>query len=256
MLRFASLGSGSAGNALVVQAGATTVLVDCGFSVTETGARLARLGLDLDDLNAILVTHEHDDHIGGAARLARRCGIPVWLTHGTLRAAPAGFSEGVNVCLVDSHNPFAVDDLAIEPYPVPHDAREPVQYVFGDGARRLGLLTDAGSLTAHMVRTLSGLDAFVLECNHDRALLEAGPYPPRLKQRIAGDFGHLANDAAAQLLGAVDCSRLQHVVAAHLSEKNNTPELARTALAGALGCAADWIGVADQEEGFGWRELA
>ena len=256
MLRFASLGSGSAGNALVVQAASTTVLVDCGFSVAETGARLARLGLAPEDLQAILLTHEHDDHIGGAARLARRCGIPVWLTHGTLRGARAGFGEGVDVRIVDSHTPFAVDDIAVEPYPVPHDAREPVQYVFGDGARRLGLLTDAGSVTAHMVRTLSGLDAFVLECNHDRTLLADGTYPPRLKQRIAGDFGHLANDAAAQLLGAVDCSRLQHVVAAHLSEKNNTPGLARAALAGALGCEQDWIGVADQDEGFGWRELA
>ena len=138
--------------------------------------------------------------------------------------------------IFDCHQRFAVGAIEIEPYTVPHDAREPAQFVFSDGAARLGLLTDAGSLTAHMQAVLSGLDALVLECNHDLDMLWNGNYPQRLKQRIAGNFGHLDNATAARLLAAVDCSRLKHVIAAHLSEQNNTPELARAALAGALNC--------------------
>ncbi len=146
-------------------------------------------------------------------------------------------------------------DIEIEPYTVPHDAREPAQFVFGDGACRLGLLTDAGSLTAHMQEVLSGLDALVLECNHDLDLLWGGGYPQRLKERIAGKFGHLDNATAAQLLKSIDCSRLTHLVAAHLSKQNNTPELARAALSQALGCEREWIGVATQDEGFDWRDV-
>jgi phosphoribosyl 1,2-cyclic phosphodiesterase len=138
---------------------------------------------------------------------------------------------------------------------VPHDAREPVQYVFSDGDRRLGVLTDTGCVTPHIERCLDGCDALVLECNHDSEMLRRGAYPPQLKTRIAGRLGHLDNAAAAALLATLDRRRLQHVVAAHLSEQNNCPELARAALAGALGCGSEWIGVADQETGFGWREL-
>ncbi len=255
-MRFASLGSGSAGNALLVEAGSTRLLIDCGFSATEAASRLQRIGVEPGSLTAILVTHEHDDHAGGVARLSRRYQVPVWMTAGTLRALDGAFSKLETLQTFDSHVPFAIGDIQITPYPVPHDAREPAQFVFGDGARRLGLLTDAGSLTAHMVRTLSGLDAFVLECNHDRALLENGPYPASLKARVGGRFGHLANETAAQLLAAIDRGRLQHVIAAHLSRQNNRPELATAALAPVLGCSEDEITVADQHTGFGWRELS
>ncbi len=155
----------------------------------------------------------------------------------------------------DSHDAFAIDALEIVPIPVPHDAREPVQYVVGDGARRLGVLTDLGVSTAHVEASLSGCDALVLECNHDRDLLENGDYPFPLKQRISGRLGHLDNEAAAQILARIDTSRLVHVVAAHLSQQNNTPEFARTALAASLGCSLDWIGIADQATGFDWREM-
>ncbi len=138
---------------------------------------------------------------------------------------------------------------------MPHDAREPVQFVLSDGAVRLGVLTDTGVPTPHIVESLSGVDALVLECNHDLDLLMNGPYPAQLKRRIAGRLGHLSNEASAELVRAMDCSRLQHVIAAHLSEKNNTPEMARAALAGALGCAPDWVAIATQEEGFAWREI-
>ncbi|MFO1364564.1 MAG: MBL fold metallo-hydrolase [Burkholderiales bacterium] len=254
-MRFASLGSGSDGNALVVEAGATRVLVDCGFGVDETERRLARLGLAPAALAGILVTHEHGDHADGAGAFARRHGLGVWMTHGTLRATADAGASGAGVTVFASDEPFALGDIEVSPFPVPHDAREPVQFVLGDGARRLGVLTDLGASTRHVEAMLSRCDALVLECNHDERMLADGRYPGWLKARIAGPFGHLANAAAAALLAALDCSRLRHVIAAHLSAANNRPELARAALAGALGCDESWIGIADQARGFDWREL-
>lgn len=255
-MRFASLGSGSQGNALVVESGATRILLDCGFGLAETVARLGRLGLAPADLSAIVVTHEHDDHIGGVARLARRHGLPVWLTHGTLTGFEALFS-GVNaVHIISGYGAFSVGDLQVEPYPVPHDAREPAQFVFGDGARRLGVLTDTGCSTPHIESVLSRCQALVLECNHDLGMLEASSYPPRLRSRIAGRYGHLDNAAAADLLSRLDNSSLQHLVAAHLSQENNRPDLARQALADVMGCAAEWVAVADQSDGLDWRQIA
>lgn len=256
-MRFASLASGSRGNCLVAEAGATRVLVDCGLSPRETERRLARLGLAPAELSAILVTHEHDDHVGHAYPFAARHALPVYLTHGTRRAQEdaGAATDGVELRLIEGRAPFAVGDVRVEPFTVPHDAREPVQFVLGDGARRLGVLTDLGTSTAHVETVLSGCDALVLETNHDLDLLWGGDYPKWLKERIGGPFGHLDNAAAGRLLAALERSRLKHVVAAHLSQQNNTAALARAALAQALGCEADWVGVATQDEGFGWRDL-
>lgn len=254
-MRFASLGSGSEGNGLLVEVDGTRVLADCGFSLGDTVVRLARLGVEPRSIDAILITHEHDDHVGGAARLARKFGIPVWLTHGTLRATDGQFNDVARIEIFDCHGRFAIGAIEVQPYTVPHDAREPSQFVFSDGDVRLGLLTDAGSLTAHMQQVLGGLDALVLECNHDLDLLWNGAYPHSLKQRIAGRFGHLDNAAAACLLASIDCRRLVHLIAAHLSRQNNTPELASAALAQALDCEQHWIGVATQSEGFSWRQV-
>jgi phosphoribosyl 1,2-cyclic phosphodiesterase len=254
-MRFASLGSGSEGNGLVVEAGGTRVMIDCGFGIRDTASRLARLGLEPDSLAAILVTHEHSDHVGGVPAFASRHRIPVWATFGTM-AAVAGRFDGVDrVFGFDSHDAFAIGALTISPIRVPHDAREPVQFVVGDGASRLGVLTDIGASTPYVEASLSGCDALVLECNHDLDLLARSSYPYPLKQRIAGPFGHLHNEAAAELLARIDTSKLRHIVAAHLSQQNNTPAMARAALAGALGCAEDWIGIADQAAGFDWREI-
>lgn len=255
-MRFASLGSGSEGNGLIVESGATRILVDCGFNVSETVARLERLGLVPSSLAAILVTHEHDDHACGVARFARRYDLPVYLTYGTLVALGAARATMPCIRLIDSHSPFAIGDLEVHPYPVPHDAREPCQFVFSDGDRRLGLLTDTGISTPHIERMLSGIEALVLECNHDLDLLMNGPYPPSLKRRIASRYGHLDNGTSARLLAGIDCTRLQHVIAAHLSAQNNTPELARGAVSAALNCAAEWIGIATQREGLDWRQIA
>jgi phosphoribosyl 1,2-cyclic phosphodiesterase len=237
---------------MLIEAGRTRLLLDCGFGPRNLAARLARHGLVPDDIDAILVTHEHADHIGGVAASARRHAIDVFLTHGTLGAASL---EEVSVTVIDSHTPFAIGDIEVSPFPVPHDAREPTQFVFSDGASRLGVLTDAGCVTPHMVEMLSGCEALVLECNHDAAMLAAGRYPPHVKRRIAGRYGHLDNAAAADLLAKIDRSRLRHVVAAHLSRENNTPALATAALAAVLDCAPDRLTVADQDSGCDWRQI-
>jgi len=252
-MRFALLGSGSRGNGMLVETGNSLVLLDCGFSVTQVKARLAKLGKRPEDLTAVVVTHEHSDHVNGVAALSRGFNIEVWATPGTAQAA--GLDE-VNCRLFDCHAPFAIEGVEAMPFPVPHDAREPCQFVFSDGARRLGVLTDVGSITPHIAECLDACDALVLECNHDSAMLAAGDYPPSLKHRVGGRHGHLNNDQAAELLQRVDTTRLQHLVAAHLSEKNNRPELARQTLADALDCTPDWIAVAEQDSGLGWREIS
>ena len=256
-LRFASIGSGSKGNCLVAEVGSTRVLLDCGLSPRETARRLVRIGLAPADIAGILITHEHDDHAGQAYAFAAQHRLPVWLTYGTQVAmAESGKLPGeVETRTIHGRDAFAIDGIQICPYTVPHDAREPVQFVLSDGAFRLGVLTDIGASTAHVEATLSGCDALVLECNHDLDLLWGGDYPKWLKERISGPFGHLDNGSAARLLAALDRSRLKHVIAAHLSQQNNRAELAREALAGAMGCASDWIGLSTQEDGFAWREL-
>ena len=254
-LRFASLGSGSKGNAWLVESGGTRVMVDCGFGPREASVRLARLGLAAGDLNGILVTHEHSDHGRGAAKLAQKARCPVWMSHGTQVMLESAGERPAHVEIVFGDEPFTVQDLEIWPFPVPHDAREPMQFTFGDGASRFGLLTDAGHVTPHMVDMLVGCDALALECNHDVTMLAQGNYPPALKRRILGPFGHLDNTAAADLLRQIGGARLKHIAAAHLSQENNRPALARQALAGALGCEADWIAIADQETGLDWRDV-
>jgi len=250
-MRFAFLGSGSEGNSLLVQAGSTTLMLDCGFSVNETVSRLARLGLQAEQLNGILVTHEHSDHIGGVARLARKFKLPVWMTHGTLLTQQAAFADIV-VTELNPHHRIAIGDIEVQPFLVPHDAREPVQYVFSDGAHRLGVLTDTGHITPHIEASLAGCHALVLECNHDEEMLRTGRYPPMLKQRVGGRFGHLSNRQAAGLLASMDTSLLKYIVAAHLSMQNNLPELAAQALSEALSCKRDEITIASQSEGLDW----
>ncbi|WP_322043282.1 MBL fold metallo-hydrolase [Paraburkholderia sp. J67] len=258
-MRFASLGSGSEGNALVVEAGGgttpTRVLLDCGFSGKEVERRLARAGLAADTLSAILITHEHSDHIGSALTLARRWSIPLYMSWGTAQAVGADDAAGVELNVLWGDETVEIGELGVLPYTVPHDAREPLQFVFNDGASRLGVLTDVGESTPHINAVLSGCDALVLECNHDLDMLSSSRYPASLKARISGSHGHLNNDAAGEILAALDRSKLRHLIAAHLSQQNNTPELARAAMAAVLGDAITEIGVATQTEGFDWIAL-
>lgn len=253
MIRFAILGSGSKGNSTLIECDGTRVLVDCGFNAREAEQRLQRLGIEAGAIDAIVVTHEHSDHLGGVARFARRHKTPVWMTHGTCAAWRD--PEVPVLQRFSPHQRFQIGSLMVEPYPVPHDAREACQYVFTTGGRRVGILSDAGHVTPHMRAVLDGCDALMLECNHDPAMLRDGPYPYMLKQRVGGDLGHLSNGQAAGLLQTLDVSRLQHLVLTHLSETNNTPELARGAVTAALGQDTDWIICAQQNHGLGWREV-
>jgi phosphoribosyl 1,2-cyclic phosphodiesterase len=252
-LRFASLGSGSRGNATLIQSAGTLVLVDCGYPARELTRRCEQLGVDPARIDAILVTHEHGDHIRGVGPVARKYRLPVWMTHGTHRARDCG--ELPERRLFGSHDgPFRIGDLEVTPVPVPHDAREPCQYTFASGGLRLGLVTDLGSLTPVLVSSLEGVDALLLECNHDPHMLANGPYPPSLQARVGGNYGHLSNQQAAELLRRIDHQRLRHLVAAHLSEKNNTPELAREAML-SVADFGERLNLLAQDEGSGWFEL-
>jgi phosphoribosyl 1,2-cyclic phosphodiesterase len=223
--RFASLGSGSRGNATLIEAGATRVLVDCGFAAREFVARCETLGVDPETLDAILVTHEHGDHMRGVGAVARRFDLPVWMSHGSWRAADYGRISQLQL-FAGHDGAFVIGDLQVQPVPVPHDACEPTQFVFAHRDRRFGLLTDLGSITRRVIDAYGGVDALLLECNHDPGMLASGPYPPSLRARVGGSFGHLNNGQAAGFLAEMDRSRLRRLVAGHLSEKNNHPDLA------------------------------
>jgi len=255
MIRFKSLGSGSTGNATVVQAGgdgrATHLLVDCGLGIRQLDQRLAMAGLQAAQLDAVFITHEHSDHVGCVRQLVLRERIPVWMSHGTWSAIGKPDFEGLLRIACDEVD-IELGAMQLLPFTVPHDAREPLQLTCGDGHRRLGLATDLGHASAHVLEQLAGCDTLLLECNHDPELLAASGYPPFLKRRVAGSHGHLANAAAAALAAALQPRGLKQVVAAHLSQQNNRPALAREALAQGLGCAPADIQVADAASGCGW----
>ena len=252
-MKFASLGSGSKGNATVVQAGNTLVMVDCGFSVRESARRLAILGITPHDLDAILVTHEHTDHCSGVAALSRKFQIPVYLTHGTQHSGRC--DDCFSTKSLDLHQRFTIGELEIDAIAVPHDAREPCQYRFFHQGLSLGVLTDLGSVTPHGVESFHGCDALVLEFNHDEQMLREGVYPAHLKRRVGGDWGHLNNRQAADLLAQTQSHSLRHLFVAHISEKNNSRASTEQALLSVLP-SLDNVIWAEQAGGFDWLELA
>jgi phosphoribosyl 1,2-cyclic phosphodiesterase len=232
-LRFAALGSGSRGNALLVEFKQTLVMVDCGLTLKAVEERIRTLGRDPRDITALLVTHEHSDHVRGVPALANRYRMPVWMTAGT---ASATASRGISsLKILNCHRRLSVGDLEIDPFPVPHDAREPCQFTFTGGARRLGTLSDTGHITPHIKERLENCDAMAIEFNHDTDALWGGDYPAHLKQRIASQLGHLSNTQAAELLSHLRHDALQWVMALHLSESNNTSARVQDLLASTLG---------------------
>lgn len=258
-MRFSNLGSGSGGNATLVEASQgitrTRLLVDAGFSVRELVKRLARAGCAPEEVDAIFITHEHGDHVGCSLAFASRYRIPVFMSRGTWRAAGNAEFDPKLLRLAKNADVIPLGDMELRPFAVPHDANEPLQLTLNDGALRLGIVTDLGCAPQSVADALAGCHALLLECNHDEAMLRAGPYPPSLQRRILGSHGHLSNSAAADLLARCSHASLGLVAAAHLSEHNNTPELARSALVQAVnGCAPD-IRIADPKLGLAWMPL-
>lgn len=252
-MRFASLGSGSSGNATVVAAGDTHVLIDCGFSLREAGKRLARLGLDVRGISAILVTHEHTDHSKGVASFAERLGTPVYMTQGTRRVL-RGWDDKLGYNPIEAGSVFRLGELQVAAVPVPHDAGEPVQFVFRHNGLKLGVLTDLGSLTPRVIQAYDGCHGLLLEANYDPDLLASGPYPYFLQRRISGRLGHLSNEQAVELLLRLDTSQLRQLVMGHLSRKNNTLAKVQAALARVTKPIGQ-IAYACQDGGFDWRDL-
>lgn len=238
---------------MLVEHGSTCVMVDCGFSTRQAERRLANLGKSASELSAILVTHEHSDHVCGVASLARKYAVPVWMTPGTERGSRLPQDIIINSILTPGN--FQIGDLSIESYAMPHDANEPCQFVFDDGAKKIGLLTDIGTESQTVINALYDCDALLMECNHDDDMLFNSHYPDFLKARISGNLGHFSNQQTAALLSKLDTSKLQHFVALHLSEKNNHEELVKQTVSRALGCEENWVAVAKQGTEFQWREL-
>jgi len=252
-MRFASLGSGSAGNATLIQSEETTIMLDCGFSCKETVKRLQRLDVSPEDIDAIVVTHEHNDHISGVGVFSRKYKTPVWMNYGTSRQKKLGNLAALN--LFNSHQQFQINTIQLQPFPVPHDAREAVQFIFSSRNKRLAVVTDLGHITQHTISQLTNLNAIILESNHDLTLLRNGKYRDSLKRRVAGNYGHLNNYQAAELIKHIDTSSIQHLVAAHLSQENNTPEHAINAFREVLGELPESFYVAEQDDGFDWKKI-
>lgn len=224
MLQVASLGSGSAGNALLVRSASTLLLLDCGFTLKETTARMAKLGLSPANIDAVLITHEHGDHVRGVGPLSRKFAKPVWLTHGTYHALRDNRFTHSN--LIDAHHSFAIGDIEISPFPTPHDAAESCQYVFAHNDVRFACATDLGTYTPHVEQMLSGVAGLLVESNYDEQMLSNGPYPLSLQARIRSDFGHLGNAQAGELVKRIDHPGMQTILLGHLSEQNNTDDAA------------------------------
>lgn len=250
-MEFALLGSGSKGNGTLVKTPAGCILVDCGFTLKETEQRLEVLSVSAAELQAVFVTHEHGDHIKGVMPLARRYGVDVYATAGTARYQDL-WQKPYFRCLQPGVS-VALAGLDVTPITVPHDAREPCQFVFSAADKKLGLLTDLGSITSHVCEQYWGCQALIAECNHDETMLAHGPYPPGLKRRVGGDWGHLSNSQCADFLQRMDSSVLQHVVVAHISEQNNQPSLAEQVVTDCIGEAK--LTMARQDQPLGWFSI-
>lgn len=249
-MRFCVLGSGSRGNAVLVESGSTAVLLDAGFSGKEIRRRLALIDRRPEDLTAVLLSHEHGDHISGAGVLSRQLGLPVYANVGTHRAAEARLQELRQRAEFETGCAFTLQDLHVHPFRVSHDTADPVGFVISDGANSLCCCTDTGKITALIRQRARGCQALILEANYDPQMLADGPYPLPVKQRVRSSQGHLANDDAARFLAELTGSPLRQVVLAHLSGTNNLPTLVQTRLREEVGLLnpAFCIDIAGQEQ--------
>ena len=253
-MEFCSLGSGSSGNSFIVKNNQTVLMVDCGFGLKETIDRLERFKLNPSKITAILLTHEHEDHVKGAFRLANKFQIPIYLSHGTYQMSHKKINDGYKIKfeLINNFDSFMIDNILVSPMPVPHDAREPLQYRFDYKDKSIAIITDLGKITKHVVQKLSRINLLVLEFNHDEEMLRDSDYPASLKKRINGEYGHLENKESLKLLASISHSDLAWVIAAHLSEKNNKIELVKKMIFEIVDKHKSNVGVIDQDLGLEW----
>ena len=233
-MRLCSIASGSSGNCIYVGSQATHLLVDVGISGKRTEQGLNSLGVTGRDLDGILITHEHADHISGLGVMARKYEIPIYATRGTIAAIQKSSSVGkIEDSLfheIHEDEKLVIKDLTVNPMKISHDAAQPVAYRIGYGNQRIGICTDLGVYNDYTVECLKGMDALLIEANHDVNMLQVGPYPYPLKQRILGDKGHLSNENSGKLLSRILHDKLQTIILGHLSKDNNLPELAYEAV--------------------------
>ncbi|MDT8318329.1 MAG: MBL fold metallo-hydrolase [bacterium] len=225
-LRLCALGSGSKGNSIYIEGGGARVLVDAGLCGKELTSRLEAVGASPGDIDAILVTHNHRDHISGVGVMARRYNIPVYCAYKTIKAAERVWGKIEDINEIEAGNLFTVNGLELYPFSTPHDSAHSVGFIFKAGEKKGGIATDLGFVTRLVRESLKNCNILVLESNHDEKMLIDGPYPWHLKQRIRGREGHLSNGDCADLLDDIYHDGLQKVVLAHLSEENNRPDLA------------------------------
>lgn len=251
-MRIASVGSGSQGNGTLVASEDTLLLVDCGFNPTQLMRRMEKLGSHPSQITALLVTHEHSDHICGVAAVAKKFRLPVFLTSGSAKRLPEDGSLDLHFLLPG--NPCRIGTLDVLPVPVPHDALEPVQYLFSEPGCTLGILTDLGHVSDCVATHFTACDALLLEFNHDQEMLLEGPYPQALKSRVGGPLGHLNNEQALGLLECSDLDRLQLLFVGHVSQKNNDIALVSELLKPMLAGYDIQVTYASQKEGFNWAQ--
>lgn len=225
-----SIASGSSGNCIYIGTDRSHIIVDAGISGKKVEQGLESIGLSMQEIDGILVTHEHIDHVKGLGVLARRYDVPIYTTEGTWKAVQGMSSLGVIdkdlFHPVHAHEAFAVGDLELEPLPISHDAAQPVAYIAREGEKSAGVITDLGTYDETLVGKIQDLDILFMEANHDVRMLQTGPYPYPLKMRILGERGHLSNEASGQLLGRVLHDGVKAIVLGHLSKENNLEELA------------------------------
>lgn len=252
-MRFASLGSGSKGNATLIESDGACILLDCGFSRRTLLQRLGDLGVCVSDIQAICITHEHSDHVKGVQAIAENDGIKIYSSFGTARKMnwlehPLWhcLKQGESTCLAG---------IEVKPYLVPHDAQEPFQYIFEKSGKKLGILSDLGFVTPHLLKAFKRCHGLQIEANHDPYMLRNGPYPISLQKRVEGNYGHLSNQQCADFVQHVYWSGLSKLTIGHISEKNNSQQLVKDVLSRAIPTESLEPQILDQSQVGDWQIL-
>ena len=253
-MKFCSLGSGSSGNSYLVSKNNTNIIVDCGFSVSELEGRMSQKEIKPSEITAIFLTHEHDDHCKGVFALSEKYNKPIYLTYGTLKMCKKRIkkSYNLNINIISPLDTLEFNDFIISIIPVPHDAREPVQFKFESEKTTLAIITDLGFGNKELINSIQHINALILESNHDENLLNKSRYPKYLKDRIRSKYGHLSNEESLEILKKINLDNLKWLGAAHLSKENNSPELVKDAWKKVF---EDQINIIDPDFGMPWVSI-